>query len=175
MKVIYKGCECTDSDINEFEEYFQIAIPQAYRSFLKQWNGCIVSPENEVFLAKEELPGGSEIVVGMFLTFDKRDSKLTSVYNTWEDFGDLIPIGSMPIALDAFGNLILMELESTLMSWILMEARFLDEQWKVYDLAVTLDEFIGELVPLTSASFEELVSKESWFDKFSQSRSEQTI
>ena len=91
----------TEQDIATFERTFEVALPMAYRGFLLEHNGGV--PAN-MFFVKD----GAEVVVNEFLPL--RNGNL-SVEGYLEDFHFNLQ-HLIPIAEDAFGNLILIDCNS---------------------------------------------------------------
>ncbi|MBI9076954.1 MAG: SMI1/KNR4 family protein [Desulfatibacillum sp.] len=109
MKKTYsdKFGQFDDGKIKKLLPVKRATLPEDYLSFLKQCNGGV--PENAVFEFLENgKPSGS--VISCFLgVFEERDTH--SIGYALDIYAGRIPKELLPIADDAFGNLILMGLK----------------------------------------------------------------
>lgn len=96
----------TLEDISVFEKNINFLLPAEYKDFLLKYNGGQPCPSSFKFFSDRN--DGSS--VDRFLSLGREKySNLLKYYNNYKD---RIPFGFIPIAHDAGGNLILMELNS---------------------------------------------------------------
>jgi len=95
----------TVNQISEFEKETGFELPDDYKNFLLENNGGV--PENTLF----SIPDCSEeALIGYFLGINRPKEDLSF----WlKEFHDDLPESFIPIAFDAGGNAILMDLEDT--------------------------------------------------------------
>jgi SMI1-KNR4 cell-wall/A nuclease of the HNH/ENDO VII superfamily with conserved WHH len=96
----------SSSKLNRMEELFETEFPPAYRNFIEKWNGGIP----RVYGFQTEAP--SDEVLDCFLGIGSGSGKdqphdLMAFLN---EYADRLPENLLPIAYDAFGNLILLGL-----------------------------------------------------------------
>ena len=96
----------TIEDISNFEKIISGNLPSDYKDFLMKYNGGQPQPNSFGFFSDRN----DESMVDQFLSLGReKHSNLLSYY---ENYKDRIPSDFIPIAHDAGGNLIIMELKS---------------------------------------------------------------
>jgi len=91
----------TRARIAEIEEQLDVELPAPYRNFLLQHNGG--RPRPATFVPKGESEATE--TVHCFLAIDG-DPDVDDLLTNVEDYGGRISDAFLPVALDAFGNLI---------------------------------------------------------------------
>lgn len=104
--VIYSKKPATLSEISDFEREIKNYLPDDYKDFLMKYNGGKPQPDSFRFFSGR----ADASSVDRFLSLGKeKNSNLLKYYNNYKN---RIPLGFIPIAHDAGGNLIIMELKS---------------------------------------------------------------
>ena len=104
--IIYSKTPATLEDISNFEKIIKDNLPTDYKNFLMKYNGGQPQPSSFRFFSDRN--DGSS--VDQFLSLGRE--KHSNLLNYYENYKDRIPSGFIPIAHDAGGNLIIMELKS---------------------------------------------------------------
>ena len=104
--IIYSKNPATLEDISNFEKIIKGNLPNDYKDFLMKYNGGQPQPNSFRFFSDRN--DGSS--VDQFLSLGRE--KHSNLLNYYENYKDRIPSGFIPIAHDAGGNLIIMELKS---------------------------------------------------------------
>jgi hypothetical protein len=106
MEIVEKICDSLplDSELLKFERLVGSKLPEDYRSFLLSHNGGRPKPEAFSFPTKHGARDNS--VVEYF--FGLHLGRIGSLEKKRAMYKDRIPEGFIPIAIDPFGNLILM-------------------------------------------------------------------
>ena len=104
--IIYSKTPATLEDISNFEKIIKDNLPTDYKDFLMQYNGGQPQPSSFRFFSDRN--DGSS--VDQFLNLGRE--KHSNLLNYYENYKDRIPSDFIPIAHDAGGNLIIMELKS---------------------------------------------------------------
>ena len=139
------GPPCTRDDLNLFEEFANTRLPEDYANFLLHYNGCVPSPQTDTFVPVGELPGGNEITVQQFFSLSDQCSSLRSLFNELESDVGFLPMTTIPIGEDSFGNVIGIDCETGLVNWTLCEERFTFDYLRNFELDVTMTKFIESL------------------------------
>lgn len=141
------GPVCTAADIKAFEEFANTTLPGAYAAFLLKFNGCVPTTSNDTYHGDVELPGGNEITVQQFFSLSNTCPPLRSLYQELKADVDFMPVTSIPIGVDSFGNVIGLDCETGLVNWTLCEKRFWLDYLRNFDLGISFDLFIASLKP----------------------------
>ncbi len=147
FKVREQGVACCEQDIIEFEEFIHTNLPSDYRDFLLKWNGCVPANDCDTFKSPIELPGGDDVTVHVFYTLSKDCPKFGNLHERLEEHVGIMPFDAIPIGHDSFENLICLNCQTGLVSWILMEGRFTLDLHRDFDFDVTFAGFLSALGP----------------------------
>ena len=147
FKVREQGVACCEHDVLEFEEFIHATLPKDYRDFLLKWNGCVPANECDTLKSPVELPGGNEVTIHVFYTLSKHSPKLGNLHEMLETHIGIMPLDAIPIGHDSFGNLVCLNCQTGLVSWILMETRFSLDYYRDFEFGVTFSDFLGALGP----------------------------
>ncbi len=142
-----QGRECSERDILEFEGYIHAKLPNAYRDFLLKWNGCIPANDCDTFKSPVKLPAGNEVTVEAFYTLSKDASKIRNLHKVLDLHVGIVPFDAIPIGHDSFGNLVCLDCQTGLVSWVLMEVRFPFDLHRDFEFSVTFADFLAALRP----------------------------
>ena len=105
VAIIYSKKPATSEEISDFEKEIKSGLPSDYKSFLMEYNGGQPQPDSFKFFSDRDDASS----VDRFLSLGKeKNSNLLKYYNNYRN---RIPSGFIPIAHDAGGNLIIMELK----------------------------------------------------------------
>lgn len=105
VAIIYSKKPATSEEISDFEKEIKSGLPSDYKSFLMENNGGQPQPDSFKFFSDRDDASS----VDRFLSLGKeKNSNLLKYYNNYRN---RIPSGFIPIAHDAGGNLIIMELK----------------------------------------------------------------
>ncbi|MBN8418369.1 MAG: SMI1/KNR4 family protein [Verrucomicrobia bacterium] len=121
FKAQEQGPACNERGIAEFEKYIHAKLPTCYRDFLLKWNGCIPANDCDTFKSPVKLPGGNEVTVEAFYTLSKDESKIPNLHKALDSHVGTVPFDAIPIGHDSFGNLVCLDCQTGLVSWVLME------------------------------------------------------
>lgn len=134
--------DATEVDVSHFEMGIRARLPDDYRAFLLRYNGGYPTPNG--------FRGGNEVLNHFFGLWQKR-ADLNYELLAHRGF---IPDGTIPIASDAFGNLILLEVARPNRGrvWFWDHESAGEPDTAVSQLTATFTEFIGSLVPLKDDS-----------------------
>lgn len=94
-----------EEDILTLEQQLGIRLPDGYREFLLEHNGG--RPEPNVFPIQDGKGGDS--VLDWFLRI--QEGNLYDILDTLDTFRGRIPTNFLPIAVDAFGNLLCLSIQ----------------------------------------------------------------
>ncbi len=141
------GAPCSPADIRSFEEFAHASLPQEYTEFLLRWNGCVPASDADTFTSADELPGGNEITVHQFFSLSDKNPPMRSLYAELEVDVGFMPMTTIPIGEDSFGNVIGLDCETGLVNWTLCEQRFALDCLRNFDLGITFSAFIESLKP----------------------------
>lgn len=141
------GPSCAAADIKKFEEFANTVLPINYTDFLLKFNGCIPEPYADTYKSDVELPGGSKITVHQFFSLSNASPPLRSLYRELEADAGFMPMTSIPIGEDSFGNVIGLDCETGLLNWTLCEERFWLDYLRNFDLGISFELFIAALKP----------------------------
>lgn len=102
----------TEAEIDEeklarAELVLKVVLPRAYRSFLKQHNGGKPEEATFGFIGQDGNPEESTI----HYFFGIHEGSNGNLLKEMRDYKDRIPDGTLPIATDPFGNLILLGID----------------------------------------------------------------
>lgn len=147
FKVQEQGVACCEQDIAEFEGYIHARLPNSYRDFLLKWNGCIPANDCDTFKSPVKLPGGNEVTVESFYTLSKDSSKIQNLHEALDSHVGIVPFDAIPIGHDSFGNLVCLDCQTGLVSWVLMEGRFTFDLHRDFEFSVTFAAFLAALGP----------------------------
>ena len=93
------GTKLSLESINKIEQKYNIQFPISYINFLLIRNGGI--PNKKYFITSE-----SELVISFFFSLGAKDNSLESYIEQFKIESNYIPSYLLPIAEDAFGNII---------------------------------------------------------------------
>lgn len=96
--IVDSGKPLASSDIDAAERKMKLSLPRSYRAFLAAHNGGV--PEPNVWRPRE-----ASVVIDFFFEIGARE-KFRDLVRSRKLFRKRIPAGAIPVALDAFGNLI---------------------------------------------------------------------
>lgn len=139
------GSPCSPADIRDFEEFAHASLPTEYTEFLLRWNGCVPASDADTFTSSIELPGGNEITVHQFFSLTDELPELRSLYAELEADVGFMPMTTIPIGEDSFGNVIGLDCETGLVNWTVCEERFSLDCLRNFDLGITFSVFIESL------------------------------
>lgn len=106
VTIIYSKKPATLEDISDFEREINSALPSDYKKFLMEYNGGQPQPDSFRFFSDRNDASS----VDRFLSLgNEKNSNLLKYYNNYKD---RIPLGFIPIAHDAGGNLVIMKLKT---------------------------------------------------------------
>lgn len=165
------GVGASDDEIAAFEQFLHAPLPGEYRAFLTQHNGCIPSPETDTFLSRVDLVVGREFTVEQFYTLNDKSPPLLSLYRALEDHVEIMPLGTLPIGHDSFGNIIGLDSESGEVNWTLCQPGYELDLYRNFDLRLSFSEFLHQLKPgpyaITSHSEKETTKDkhEGWLSR----------
>lgn len=142
-----RGHECCEQDVVEFEKFIHAKLPDDYREFISKWNGCIPSKDCDTFKSPVKLPGGNDVTVEVFYSLSKLSPKLGNLHKMIETHVGVVSFESIPIGHDSFGNLICLNCQTGLVSWVLMEAKYTFDCYRDFEFNVTFNEFFNALGP----------------------------
>lgn len=141
------GPPCSHEDITKFEAFANATLPSDYAAFILVFNGCIPANNGDTFHSPIELPGGNEITVHQLFSLSDKFPPLRSLYVELEVNVEILPITTIPIGVDSFGNVIGLDCESGLLNWTLCEERFSLDYLRNYELGVNFTRFVESLKP----------------------------
>jgi len=98
---IKSGPPITESDISVIENKYNFILPREYRAFLLNINGGIPSKR---YYVNEKLD--YSYVIDLFLSIRANNLSFEEYYEDYKIQSKLLPERMVPIAEDAFGNLI---------------------------------------------------------------------
>ena len=129
----------------EFERGLGARLPDDYRQFMIEHNGGRPAPSVFEFMTAD---GTSDCSVRVFLTLDDRENYSIQTYMSRYD--DRIPLQTLPIACDSFGNLVLLDLGAkavgTIYFWDHEKESMDDPTWDNINVAAfSFTEFINTL------------------------------
>lgn len=105
VAIIYSKKPATSEEISDFEKEIKSDLPSDYKIFLMEYNGGQPQPDSFKFFSDRDDASS----VDRFLSLGKeKNSNLLKYYNIYRN---RIPPGFIPIAHDAGGSLIIMELK----------------------------------------------------------------
>src|SRR3989442_1619 len=96
----------TDTDIANFGSLIQGALPDDYKSFLKSENGGRPEPNQFRFTTKDGKVENDTV----HYFFALYEGRVGSLKRSFERYKGRIPVGYLPIAIDPFGNLIVLRI-----------------------------------------------------------------
>jgi cell wall assembly regulator SMI1 len=140
------GEPCTPADIQKFEKFANASLPSDYAEFLLAYNGCIPASKADTFHSSIELPGGNQITVHQLFSLSSKSPPLRSLYAELEADVGFMPMTSIPIGEDSFGNVIGLDCETGLLNWTLCEERFPLDYLRNYELGVSFTKFMASLL-----------------------------
>ena len=147
FKLQEEGVACCAKDVAEFEAYIHAKLPNDYRDFLLERNGGIPANECDTFKSPMKLPGGNEVTVEAFYTLSKNESKIPNLHKALDAHVGIVPFDAIPIGHDSFGNLVCLDCQTGLVSWVLMEGRFTFDLHRDFEFSVTFADFLTALGP----------------------------
>jgi len=114
--------ECDDSSepvderfVKDYETLIGTKLPDSYRQFLLATNGGILSSNNKIIevtgnpeFAPESITGTMGFMVDNFYGLTGLSYPSLSLFQVFDITRDRIPLGTVPIAKDPFGNLFLL-------------------------------------------------------------------
>ena len=100
----------SETELEVLEENLRIRLPQDYRDFLKATNGGQPAECNNYLGIENTIPGGNSDVAYFFNGVTVDDDELSLAHNV-KLYRDRICSDLMPIAMDSFGNLILLKIQ----------------------------------------------------------------
>jgi hypothetical protein len=137
-----------EDDVIRFEDFCGLKLPESYKIFLCNYNGCVFTDDFNVYVSEIELPGGREIHVNQLYGLEMVDSTIESIFRALEDNVGVLGPSSIAIGHDEFGNLICLNCDDDEVEWVLLEQRFPLDYTKIFSLKVSFNQFfraIGEL------------------------------
>jgi cell wall assembly regulator SMI1 len=148
VKIVQSKSPVTKERIAEVEQQLGIKLPNSYKAFLLEHNGG--SPETPEFLFRREGEEPQQGLAAWFMAI--HDGPHNNFLDYFETFQGRIPTGTLPIAKDPGGNLILLGLEGPLEGKVFFwtkDSEPLDgtptEPEMLYWIADTFDDFIKSL------------------------------
>jgi hypothetical protein len=96
----------TESDLLWLEEEIRVGLPTEYRQFLRTHGWCRFA-EAMRFPMREPAPWGARAEISAFFGFST-ETQRDLAFLVSEAFADTLPEATIPIALDAHGNLVLL-------------------------------------------------------------------
>ncbi|WP_395730371.1 SMI1/KNR4 family protein [Prosthecobacter sp.] len=141
------GPPCRLADIRLFEEFANLSLPLDYAGFLLEHNGCVPAATSDTFSSRVELPGGNQITIHQLFSLSKNLPQLRCLFEELEVSVGFLPISSIAIGIDSFGNVIALDCETGLLSWIVCESRFPLDYHRDFELGITFSELIRSLRP----------------------------
>jgi len=114
---------------------------------LQECNGCIPATFADTYLSAVELPGGNDITIHQFYTLSDECPPLRSLYRELEADIGFMPMISIPIGEDSFGNVIGLDCETGLLNWTLREERFRLDYLRNFDLEIGFTALLASLRP----------------------------
>lgn len=130
IKMCSSATGITGEQLNDVEKRLRLRLPDDYRRFLLESNGCV--PESNIFYIEGENNSG----VREFFSIDQAIDEKTAME-------DRIPPPALPIADDECGNLICLKYSNA--GWCVV---FWDhETEQVFELAESFDGFLQCLRP----------------------------
>jgi hypothetical protein len=94
------------SDIKDFQNKFKLNLPNEYIDFLLKYNGGI---PNSVYFLEDD----SDVVINFFLSLGREEFNIEEYYIDMVIEQKNIPNDILPIAEDAFGNIICISCRET--------------------------------------------------------------
>lgn len=106
VTIIHPKKPATLEDISDFERDIKCVLPSDYKKFLMEYNGGQPHPDSFRYFSDRNDASS----VDRFLSLGKeKNSNLLKYYNNYKG---RIPFSFIPIAHDAGGNLVIMELKA---------------------------------------------------------------
>ncbi|MFO1485502.1 MAG: SMI1/KNR4 family protein [Verrucomicrobiaceae bacterium] len=139
------GGPACETDLLKFEDFIHAHLPSSYRAFLLLHNGCIPASTTDTFTTKTNIIVGNQITVEQF--YSMRDDKhpLLSLYQVVQDLVGVVPVTTVPIAHDSFGNVVGLDWETDQVNWTLCQAGYPFDLHRNFDLGVNFVEFVDSL------------------------------
>ena len=92
----FKLNEITEEEILEYEEKFNLIIPNQLKDILREHNGCVVEPN------RFDIKNSKGKVLASFISFSKRDAENAFVFTEILRKNKIESL--IPFAMDPFGN-----------------------------------------------------------------------
>jgi hypothetical protein len=110
------------SSLEEFEASIQLRLPLAYRTFLLQQDGGLLANEENRIRTRAQACPLKEILLNSFLGVQKHFANDRCITDHLEAWADWLPINSIPIALEEFGNLLILDCEEGIVDLFLTKS-----------------------------------------------------
>jgi len=143
MKMQETGKSLTDSDISEFENEFQIKLPQDYIDFMLKNNGG-VPEEDWIFDYIENGNANSSVIRDFFVIYKTETGEYDDLKVAYKN--GVAPPDYMPIATDPGGNVIFMAVKGENRGKIYFGNHELEDEKTGYMLISLISDTFSEFI-----------------------------
>ena len=145
LDIEFSGGLSCEEELLKFEEFIHANLPDSYREFLLLHNGCIPAGTSDTFTTSTNIIVGNQITVEQFYSLRDDKTPLLSLYKAVQDSIHIVPVTTVPIAHDSFGNIIGLEWETDQVNWTLCQEGYPFDLYRNFDLGVNFTQFVESL------------------------------